>query len=209
MIRIFLVDDHEVVRNGLKRIIEDINDMVVCGEASDANGLINMLEQATPDIVILDVHMPGGNNPVLVGRVRAMHKPPGVVVFTMFQEDSHAIAYLRAGAGAFISKSRSTYDLIDAIRKVNEGGHYITPTLADYLFENQVTIDKPPQTTLSASEIEVIRALANGKRATEIARETNRSVSTINTFVQRIKTKLGLHTTIQIVQYARDNDMLG
>jgi len=209
MIRIFLVDDHEIVRNGLKRIIEDIDDMTVCGEAANATNLMSMLEQANPDIVILDVHMPGGNNPVLVSQIRGLKKSPGVVMFTMFQEDSHAIAYLRAGAGAFISKSRSTYDLIDAIRKVSAGGRYITPTLAEYLFENQVAIDKPPQTTLSAGEMEVIRALADGSRAVDIARETNRSVSTINTFVQRIKTKLGLRTTIQIVQYARDNDMLG
>ncbi len=209
MIRIFLVDDHEIVRNGLKRIIEEIDDMVVCGESKDATGLTDKLKQANPDIVILDIHIPGGNNPALVSQIRALPRAPGVVMFTMFQEDIHAIAYLRAGAGAFISKSRSTYELIDAIRKVNAGGRYITPTLADYLFENQITIDKPPQTTLSAGELEVIRALADGKRATEIARETGRSTSTINTFVQRIKTKLGLRTTIQIVQYARDNDLLG
>ena len=209
MIRIFLVDDHEIVRSGLKRIIEEIDDMVVCGEAKDATDLIKRLKPVKPDIVILDIHIPGGNNPALVSKIRAMDRAPGVVMFTMFQEDIHAIAYLRAGAGAFISKSRSTYDLIDAIRKVHAGGRYITPALADYLFQNQIAIDRPPQTTLSAGELEVIRALADGKRATEIARETGRSTSTINTFVQRIKTKLGLHTTIQIVQYARDNDLLG
>ena len=127
----------------------------------------------------------------------------------MFNEDSHAIAYLRAGAAAFISKSRSSKDLIAAIRKVATGGRYIAPDLAEFLFQNQVDLNRPPCDTLSASELEVIRGLAGGKRSVEIAQETGRSVSTINTFVQRIKTKLGLRTVVEIVHYADDNGLLG
>ncbi|NOZ00778.1 MAG: response regulator transcription factor [Deltaproteobacteria bacterium] len=209
MIRVFIVDDHEIVRTGLRRILGEIPDMTVCGEAAGAEGLIPLLEDEKPDVVILDVHMPGGNNPSLVNRIRLLIPAPGVVVFTMFHEDSHAIAYLRAGAGAYISKSRSSMDLVEAIRKVHGGGRFITPSLAEYLFENQIDINRPPAESLSAGELGVLRALADGKRATEIARETERSVSTVNTFVQRIKTKLGLRTVVEIVQYARDNGLLG
>jgi DNA-binding NarL/FixJ family response regulator len=209
MIRVFIADDHEIVRTGLRRILSEMPDMHVCGEAASAERLVAVLAVEKPDVVILDIHMPGGNNPALVKRIRALEPAPRVVVFTMFHEDSHAVAYLRSGAAAFISKKRSSADLVDAIRKVHGGGHYITPELADYLFEHQIDIGRPPSDSLSAGEMEVLRSLADGKRAVEIAAETGRSVSTVNTFVQRVKTKLGMRTVVEIVQYARDNGLLG
>jgi DNA-binding NarL/FixJ family response regulator len=209
MIRVFLVDDHDIVRSGLRRILQELPDMTICGERETAEGILPLLAAEKPDVVVLDVNMPGGNNPKLVQRIRSLDPAPGVVLFTMFHEDVHAIAYLRAGAGAYISKSRSTNELVAAIRKVKEGGRYITPSLAEYLFENQIDIGRPPEESLSAGELAVLRSLANGLRAVDIARETGRSVSTVNTFVQRIKTKLGLRTVVEIVHYADDNRLLG
>ncbi len=209
MIRVFIADDHEIVRTGLHRILGGMPDITVCGESAEALDLLPLLQAARPDVVVLDIHMPGGRNPGLVKQIRELVPAPAVVVFTMFNEDSHAIAYLRAGAAAFISKSRSSKDLIAAIRKVATGGRYIAPDLAEFLFQNQVDLNRPPCDTLSASELEVIRGLAGGKRSVEIAQETGRSVSTINTFVQRIKTKLGLRTVVEIVHYADDNGLLG
>ena len=209
MIRVFIADDHEIVRTGLHRILGGMPDITICGESPDALNLLPTLAAVRPDVVVLDIHMPGGRNPALVKQIRELDPAPAVVVFTMFNEDSHAIAYLRCGAGAFISKNRSSKDLVAAIRKVATGGRYITPDLAEFLFENQVDLNRPPADTLSASELEVIRGLADGKRAVEIAAESGRSVSTVNTFVQRIKTKLGLRTVVEIVQYAGDNGLLG
>jgi DNA-binding NarL/FixJ family response regulator len=208
MIKIFLVDDHVIIRDGLKRIIEEVPDMVVCGEAGDAAGLMPKLETAVPDIVILDVSMPTAANPGLVRRIRELSWSPKVIVFTMFHEDIHAVAYLKAGAGAFISKSRSTKELLAAIRRVHARGRYITPEIADFLFRHREDVDSLGTVALSPAEIEVIRGLAAGKRAVEIARETNRSVSTVNTFVQRIKSKLGMRTVVQIDQYAKENGLI-
>ncbi len=209
MIRVFLADDHEIVRTGLRRVLEEVPDISVCGEAESADRLLPALRAAKPDVVILDVHMPGGDNPELVRQILGLANAPKVVVFTMFHEDSHAIAYLRAGAKAFLSKDRSSLVLIEAIRKVHRGSLYITPDLAAYLLENQIDLHRPAGDSLSPSEIGVLRALADGKRAVEIAKDTGRSVSTVNTLVQRIKTKLGVRTVVECVEYARDNRLLG
>ena len=159
MIRVFIADDHEIVRTGLHRILGGMPDITVSGESAEAVDLLPLLQAARPDVVVLDIHMPGGRNPSLVKQIRELVPAPAVVVFTMFNEDSHAIAYLRAGAAAFISKSGSSKDLVAAIRKVATGGRYITPDLAEFLFENQVDLNRPPSDTLSASELEVIQGL--------------------------------------------------
>jgi DNA-binding NarL/FixJ family response regulator len=98
---------------------------------------------------------------------------------------------------------------VEAIRKVHAGGRYITPTLAEYLFEHQIDLQRDPSELLSDRETDVVRSLANGRRATEIAEEWDIAPSTVNTYVQRIKTKLGVRTVVEIVDYARDHGMLG
>jgi len=165
--------------------------------------------KADANVLILDVNMPGVSGPGTVHEIVSHPGAPKVVVFTMYNEDSHAVGFLRAGASAFINKRRSSDELIRAIRKAAEGRRYITPELADFLFENQIDIQKEPARLLSAREVQVVRSLAAGQRATEIASELGLSVSTVNTFVQRTKEKLGARTVVEIVQFAQDNGLLG
>lgn len=208
MIRVFIADDHEVVRDGLRRALADRSDVTPCGEADTVDALFARLPAAHADVLVLDVNMPGSDGPDVVRQVRQAPNAPRVVVFTRFDEDSHAVTYLRAGASAFLSKRRSMSELYAAIKKAWEGGRYITPTLADHLFANQIDIDRAPRDVLSDREFEVVRRLADGARATEIAAELGLSASTVNTYVQRIRTKLGLRTHVEIVEFARDNGLL-
>ena len=208
MIRVFIADDHEVVRDGLRRALDDRPDVAPCGEAATVDELFGRLLEARADVVVLDVHMPGSDGPDVVRQLRQGPSPPHVVVFTRYDEDSHAIAYLRAGASAFLSKRRSMNELHAAIRKASKGGRYITPTLADYLLVNQIDIERAPRDVLSDRELDVVRRLADGARATEIAAELGLSASTVNTYVQRIRTKLGVRTSVEIVDFARDNGLL-
>ena len=209
MIRVFVADDHDIVRTGLKRLIEDLPDMTWCGEAACLDDVFDALARAPVDVVVLDVNMPGGGGPHAVDRLLGLTGAPRIVVFTMYPEDAHAVAFLRAGAAAFISKRRSSNELIEAIRTVHAGGRYLTPDLSDYLFEHQIDVAKAPAEILSERELEVVRALARGLRATEVAADFAVSTSTVNTFVQRIKAKLGVRTAIEIVEFARANGLLG
>ncbi|TNF32107.1 MAG: response regulator transcription factor [Deltaproteobacteria bacterium] len=208
MIRVFIADDHEVVRDGLWRALDDRPGVSPCGVAASIDELFERMRAAAPDVVVLDVHMPGSDGPDVVRDIRRAPGAPAVVVFTRFDEDSHAIAYLRAGASAFLSKRRSMNELNDAIAKAAGGGRYITPTLADYLFVNQVDIERAPGDVLSEREIEVVRFLSEGLRATEIAASLGLSASTVNTYVQRIRVKLGVRTTVEIVRFAEENGLL-
>jgi DNA-binding NarL/FixJ family response regulator len=127
----------------------------------------------------------------------------------MYPEDSHAIAYFRAGARAFLNKRRSIKELADAIHMVSRGQRYVTPGISQYLFEHDIGLDKEPGLIFSPRELQVVRALAEGLRATDIADKLGVSASTINTFVQRIKEKLGVRSVVEVVDFARDNELLG
>ena len=209
MIRVFIADDHDIVRDGLRTAISDAPDMSVVGEVADATGIRKRLTAVKPDVLVLDVNMPGCGGPEAVRDIRTGAPAPQVVVFTMYNEDRHAVGFLRAGAAAFINKRRSTRELLNAIRRAAEGRQTITSDLEDYILENQIDMQKAPQDLLSARELEVVRLLAAGLRATEIADQQGLSTSTVNTFVQRAKEKLGVRTVVEVVQFARDNGLLG
>jgi len=206
---VLIADDHAIVRSGLRRTFEEEPDLVPAGEVSTVDALLVALRSTASDVLILDVNMPGATGAHTVTKINEAPNPPRIVVFTMYNEDSHAIAYLRAGASAFICKKRSPRVLVEAIRKVHAGGRYITPELADYLFEQQIDVSRPAMDLLSPRELEVVRTLAGGHRATEVAQALALSTSTVNTYVHRIKCKLGVHTVLEIVEAARENGLLG
>jgi len=209
MIRVLIADDHQVVRGGLRATIQEQPDMSVCGELADASRLVAEVSERKPDVVVLDINMPGSGSTSLVREIRSLANAPQVVIFTMYNEDSHAVGYLREGAAAFINKRRSTEELLRAVRRAAAGSRYTTNELQEFLFENQIDPQKQPLDLLSAREVQGIRPLAAGKRATEIASELGLSTSTVNTFVERVKTKLGLRTTVEIVLYATQNGLTG
>ena len=134
---------------------------------------------------------------------------PAVVIFTMYPEDSHAVAYLRSGAKAFLNKRRPIRDLADAIRTVHKGKRYVTPELTQYLFEHGIDVEEAPSKIFSPRERQVVLRLAAGGRAVDVAAEMGASASTVNTYVQRIKEKLGVRSVVEIVDFARDNGLLG
>ncbi len=209
MIRVFIADDHDIVRSGLRRLLAEDPEIQICGEASTASGLVNRVRQERPDVVALDINMPGSDGTKTVRALTQLKPAPAVVIFTMYPEDSHAVAYLRSGAKAFLNKRRSIRDLADAIRTVHKGRRYITPDLTQCLFEHGINVEEPASKIFSPRERQVIERLAEGGRAVDIAAEFGVSASTVNTYVQRIKEKLGAHSIVEIVEFARDNGLLG
>ncbi len=202
MIKVFLADDHDIVRSGLRGLLEEVPDMQVCGEAATVTDLLALLPTVKADALILDVSMPGHKGPKTVEDICSLHKPPKVIVFTMYREDSHAVPYLRAGASAFVSKRRPTSDLLEAIRASQRHETYLPDEVADHLDEQGVDLQAPIEPDLTQRERQILRLLLEGYRSVAIATEIGVTASTVNTHVQNIKHKLGLSSLVDLVRYA-------
>lgn len=202
MIRVFITDDHEIVREGLKRIVSDTEDMVVCGDAASGEELLRRAETEAWDVLVLDINLPGINGLEVIQRIGATKPGTKIVAFTMYDEASHALRVMRAGAKGFLSKTRPPVELLDAIRKVHSGGRYVTSSLAEYMFEKDIDLKKEPHQTMSAREYEIFLLLGKGKKPKEIAEQLEVSYSTVTTYVSRVKSKLSVNSIGEIVQYA-------
>ncbi len=209
MIRVCIADDQDIVRSGLRRLLAEDPEIRVCDEAASAHGLVDRARRERWDVVVLDINLPGSEGTKMVRALTELQPAPAVVIFTLYPEDGHAVAYLRSGAKAFLSKRRSIPELAAAIRTVHAGRRYITPEVAQYLFEHEIDIDRAASATFSPRERQVILRLAEGGRAVDIAAELRLSASTVNTHVQRIKEKLGVRSVVEIVEFARDHALLG
>jgi two-component system, NarL family, invasion response regulator UvrY len=207
VIQVFIADDHEIVRNGIRNLIAGRTDMVVCGEADSGDAVIEAADHQTWDVLILDVNMPGCNGFEVIKHLKTHKNCPRIVVFSMYKEDNFAVALIRAGARGFINKKRSPQELIDAVLKVSNGEYYITDAINDYLLENQISLQNEPHESLSAREYEIFLFLLEGKSSVEIAKLLGLSANTIHTFVSRIKVKLGVNSIVDIVKYGQRNQL--
>jgi DNA-binding NarL/FixJ family response regulator len=208
MIRTFIADDHDIVREGISSLINAKKDIMICGVADSGLDLLDKVISSKCDVLVLDVNMPKANAIDIIKSLKKLENHPAVVVFSMYKEDSLAVSYLRAGAMAYISKRKSTSELIKAIRTAATGKRYITPALAEYLFEREIDLDTLAHEKLSDRELEVFRSLIVGESAKKISTQLQLKISTVNTFIQRIKCKLGVESSADIIQYARDNELL-
>jgi DNA-binding NarL/FixJ family response regulator len=209
-IRIFIADDHPIVRQGLRRIVEADAGLAISGEAGDATTLLIALETAASDLVLLDVSMPGG--PVLetLRALRERHPTIRVLVLSVHPEDQWAVRVLRAGASGYLTKDHSPAQLLEAIRRVHRGGKYVSPTLAEQLASQ---LDgggqRAPHELLSDREFEVMRRLGNGLTVSQIASELDISAKTVSTYRARILEKMAVATNADLVRYAARYGLIG
>ena len=209
-IRIFIADDHPIVRQGLRRIVEADAGMAISGEAGDAPSLLAALERTATDVVLLDVSMPGGRFLETLHELRAKHPTVRVLVLSVHPEDQWAVRALRAGASGYLTKDHSPDQLLDAIRRVYRGGKYVSPTLAEHLAEH---LDgggqRAPHELLSDREFEVMRRLGSGLTVSQIASELALSAKTISTYRTRILEKMAVATNAELVRYASEHGLIG
>jgi two-component system, NarL family, invasion response regulator UvrY len=202
-IRIFIADDHPIVRQGLRRIVEADPGLVISGEAGDAAALLKALESTATDLVLLDVSMPGGPFLDTLRDLRTRHPSVRVLVLSVHPEDQWAVRALRAGASGYLTKDHSPDQLLEAIRRVYRGGKYVSPTLAEHLAEH---LDnggqRAPHELLSDREFEVMRRLGSGLTVSQIATELAISVKTVSTYRTRILQKMAVATNAELVRYA-------
>ena len=203
MTRILIVDDHAVVRRGLKQILEGELAPVVFGEAKNAQEAMDRVLAEPWDVMVLDISLPGKNGLDLLREVKEHRPALPVLVLSMHPEDQYAVRVLRAGAVGYMTKESAPDELVEAIRKVKQGGRYIGPSLAERLAASLGSnTGQSLHEKLSDREYQVLRMLAQGKTVSMIGRELSLSVKTISTYRSRILVKTGMSNSAQLIAYA-------
>src|ERR1051325_11524868 len=203
MIRVVVVDDHAVVREGLKRIIAENGGMTVTGEAADGHEAMQGIRKQPRDVVLLAITMPNKSGLDVLKELHAESPRLPVLVLSMHPEDQYAVRVLRAGAAGYVTKESAPAKLVQAIRKVVRGGKYVSPSLAEKLvYDLGTQTDKAPHEILSDREYQVLCMIASGKTVTQIAEELALSVKTISTYRVRILEKLRMNNNAEITRYA-------
>jgi DNA-binding NarL/FixJ family response regulator len=209
MISILIVDDHPVVRQGLKQILAEEFPSATFGEAQNAPEALDLVTRRRWDIVILDISLPGKSGLELLKELKRKKTTLPVLVLTMLTEEQLAVRVLKAGADGYLKKDNAPDELVRAIKIVLAGGKYVNPTLAQALtFDLAVDTGRPLHASLSDREYNVLCMIASGKTAREIAGDLCLSVKTINTFRGRILKKLNKRTNVELTRYAIENRLV-
>jgi DNA-binding NarL/FixJ family response regulator len=199
--RVLLVDDHAVVRSGMRTILEDHVQHVTVEEAADGDAALVALARPF-DVVVLDLSMPGRSGMDLLAEIKHRHPKLPVLIMSFHAEELFAVRALRAGAAGYLMKSAAPEELAAAVTKVVRGGRYVTAAVAERLAAD---IDKPqsaPHERLSDREFDVMRLIASGKSVSEIAAQLHLSVKTVSTYRTRLLEKMGMSTNAELTRYA-------
>jgi DNA-binding NarL/FixJ family response regulator len=203
LLKILIVDDHAVVRAGLKQILAETPDMKVAGEAGSGTEALKMALRESFDLVLLDISMPDMNGLDVLKELHREDEDLPILMLSMYPEEQYAIRALKAGAKGYLTKESAPDELISAIRKVSQGGRYISLSLAENLaFYLGSDPNKSPHQMLSDREYQVMMMIASGKTVSEIADELVLSVKTISTNRHRALQKMGMKNNAEFTYYA-------
>jgi two-component system invasion response regulator UvrY len=205
MIRVLLVDDHSIVRDGLKRILAATPDLEVAGEAASGEAALALVKANDYDLAMLDMSMPGLSGVDLIKRLKLEKPRLRILVLSMHGEQQYAARALKAGASGYLNKDSASELLLGAVRKIAAGGVHIGEAAAASLLQSG---SKPAHETLSDREFEVLRLLVDGLGPTEIGERLHLSVKTVSTHKTRILEKLNVKSTAELVRYAIENRLL-
>lgn len=210
MIRVLVVDDHAVVREGLKRIIDDAPGMQVGGEAADPTQTLAHLQSGSWDVVVLDLDLPGRGGQELLRDIKRRHANLPVLILSFHAEEAYGVPALQAGADGYLMKDSGTGLLVQAIEKVASGGKFVTASLAEQLARSaSAEVDRPRHAVLSEREHEVLRLIGSGLAVSQIAEQMSLSVKTVSTYRRRVLDKMGLRNNAQLTHYAVRHQLVG
>jgi len=200
--RILIVDDHAVVRGGLRQFLANTDDLEIAAEAATGFDALALIPGGDWDLVLLDMSLPDLNGLEVIKRIKRMHPDLPVLIFSMFSEAEFAIPALNAGASGYLNKDSPPHQILAAIRTVVDGARYVSPTLAEQLLSG-VTSSSPkaPHETLSRREMEVLLLLSKGMMLTRIGDSIHVSVKTVSTYRARILQKLGVESNAELTRY--------
>jgi DNA-binding NarL/FixJ family response regulator len=204
MIRVLLADDHSVVRDGLRRLVEGAGDMTVVAEASEGREAIQKAREVSPDVAVVDISMPGLDGLEVVRQVLSTNPNLPILILTMHEEEQYVVRAIGAGAKGYITKRSAAGQLLQAIRKVHAGGRYLSESASEALAARMAKGGETGSLLdlLSDREIQVLRALALGRSNREIAETYNLSIKTVDTYRSRLLKKLDLRNNAELTRFA-------
>ena len=202
-LRILIVDDHAIVRDGLKQLLHQHFQSATFGEGRNAQDALQRVASEPWDVLLLDITMPGQSGLDVLKQVVELQPKTKILVLTMHPEDQYAMRVLKTGAAGYLTKETASEEVVNAVTKVLGGGRYVSATFAESLVGKlNGKVEKAPLETLSDREYQVLRAIAAGKSVKEIGFDLSLSVKTVSTYRARILKKLALHTTADVIRYA-------
>jgi DNA-binding NarL/FixJ family response regulator len=208
-IEVLVVDDHAIIRDGLKKILDDTDDLIVAGEAANGNIALERVAERDWGVVILDISMPGRSGLELLKLMKTERPKLPILIFSMHHEEQYAVRAIRAGASGYLSKDSDSELILPAIRKVAAGGVFVSQKLAELLVADVAEHNNvQAHTRLSDREYEVFIRLVRGVSLTAIAEEFSLSIKTVSTHKSHILTKMGMANQTDLVRYAIDHDLL-
>jgi DNA-binding NarL/FixJ family response regulator len=204
--RVLIVDDHPMTRAGLVHVINHQPDLMVCGEAESAAQTLDILDSSRPDLLLIDITLPGNSGLELIKDVKAMQPELLMLVVSMHDESLYADRVLRAGARGYITKHEGGEKLMEAIRHVLRGKIYVSESMSAHILEifsgGQTRLDRSSIEKLSDREFEVFESMGEGLSSQQIAKKLHLSAKTVDAHRANIKTKLGIKTTAELISYA-------
>ncbi|WIM07036.1 MAG: response regulator transcription factor [Candidatus Nitricoxidivorans perseverans] len=209
MIHVLIADDHAIVRQGLKQILSETDDLVVAGEADDGAEALQLARNQQWDVFLLDVSMPNRNGIDTLKQLKKEFPKLPVLILSMHPEEQYAVRALKAGASGYLTKQSAPEQLVTAIRKVAGGKKYVSPAVAEQLADAIAGDgEQPLHELLSDREYEVLKLIAAGRTLTQIAEELNLAVATISTFRARIIEKTGLRSNAEMIRYGLEHGLV-
>jgi two-component system, NarL family, invasion response regulator UvrY len=207
--KVLVADDHAVVREGIKRILTQDDAIEVVAEAADGSAALDRVHEMDPDVVVLDMSMPGRGGLETLQEIKRRWPRMGVLVLSMHPEDQYAVRVLREGADGYLSKDSAADELINAIHKIHGGGKYVSSSVAERL---ALTVERgfegAPHERLSTREFQVLSMIAQGRTVTEIGVELSLSVKTVSTYRTRVLEKMGMKSNADLTYYAIKNGLI-
>jgi two-component system invasion response regulator UvrY len=208
MIRLLIIDDHEVVRRGLKQVFSDEFSNLKIGEAENSRAALELIASQDWDIVLLDINIPGRSGLEVLREIKRLQPRTPVLVVSAYPEEEFAIRALKLGASGYLNKSSASDEVLAAANKVMAGGKYVTAALAEKLASALGgDVQQSPHESLSSRELQVLQMVAKGRTIKEIAAELALSEKTIGTYRSRISKKMGLTTNVELTRYALKNQL--
>jgi DNA-binding NarL/FixJ family response regulator len=207
--QVLVADDHAIIRDGLRKILADTDDLVVAGEAANGNAALQAVRERDWALVILDISMPGRNGLELIKLIRQERPRLPVLIFSMHHEAQYAVRAIRAGASGYLSKESDMDLLLPALRKLVAGGRYISPKVAELLAMDMAPHSEDlPHTSLSDREFEVFSRIVRGTSLTAIAQELSLSIKTVSTHKSNLLHKMHMAGQVDLVRYALEHQLL-
>jgi DNA-binding NarL/FixJ family response regulator len=209
MMRILVVDDHALLRRGLRSILTGAFEELALLEAEDARKALAAVEKEACDLALVDINLPGCNGLDLLQDLRRLHPKMPVIVLSVHSERDYGLRAFKLGAAGYVSKQSAETELLWAVRKVMTGGRYVSPLLAE-AFAAQLAGEttEAPHETLSNRELQVLRLVAMGQSLKEVAANLSLSEKTISTYRTRVSRKLGLSTNVELARYAERHKLV-